>query len=53
LFPRKGANVLFLQEGEEQTRASLKRYEEPTDRIWRAFQWQPQKALTYTIGPYL
>jgi transcriptional regulator with XRE-family HTH domain len=47
LFPRKGMNTFFLQDGQERVKGSLKRYEGQSDRVWRAFQWQPNKAVTY------
>jgi transcriptional regulator with XRE-family HTH domain len=46
LFPRRGMNALFLQEGEEAATAVLKRYEGQTDRHWKVFQWQPSKQMT-------
>src|SRR5918911_2758943 len=46
LFPRKGMTALFLQEGEEAARAMLRRYEGQTDRIWKAFQWQPHRPIS-------
>lgn len=47
LFPRKGMNILLLQDGEEQVRGTLKRYEGQSSRHWRASQWQPQRTIEF------
>ena len=46
LFPRKNMTVLFLGEGEESARGAFRRYEGQNERMWRVFQWQPQRSGT-------
>jgi hypothetical protein len=46
LFPRKNMTALFLGEGEESARGAFRRYEGQNERMWRVFQWQPQRSGT-------
>jgi transcriptional regulator with XRE-family HTH domain len=46
LFPRKNMSGLFLEASEESVRGAFRRYEGQSERVWRVFQWQPQRSGT-------